>query len=126
MANELGVRVWLEGKATAKDVAALKTWLERETPLAEMVRAQELQIEVRPRPDAPEGQMGLGTEIVLQLVQASTSVVATMLMERTKRAVEAWWHNRARVGPDERIGAQVRPLADAQAEPAQPPTSDEG
>ena len=124
--NDSGVRVWLEGKATAKDVAALKTWLERETPLAEMVGEGKLLIEERPRPDAPEGQMGLGTEIVLQLVQASTSVVVTMLLERTKRAVDAWWSNRARVEPGDQPEAQVRPLADAHAGPAQPPTSDEG
>lgn len=120
-----GVRVRLDASGTEKDVRALKTWLERETPLAEMVRVGHLRIDIQGRQDAPTGYMGLGQEIVLQLVETSATVPLTVLMERTLRAVGAWRVNRGRVETGEQPEAHVEALEEAPSVPADPPNSAE-
>jgi hypothetical protein len=120
----LGVRVRLDGRATGKDIRALKKWLEQETPLAEMVRESKLRIELQGRPDAPQGQghMGLETEIILKMIDASTTVTLTMLLEHTVRAVRAWRANRERV----ETGEQPEPHVDRLNSDAPPTPGDPG
>ncbi|MEU6403862.1 hypothetical protein [Streptomyces sp. NPDC046985] len=104
------IRVRLDGSASNGDVAALKTWLEREKPLEEQVRAGRLQILERPRPDGPPGHMGAGMEILLAVVTAGADVVFNELLAQVKRAVSAWLENRRRVERGEPPEPRVDPV----------------
>jgi cytochrome b len=115
----------LDAGGTEKDLLALKTWLERETPLAELVRGGHLRIGIQGRKDAPTGHMGLGQEIVLHLVDTAATVSLTSLMDRTLRAVGAWRANRGRVETGEEPEAHVEALEEASTAPADPPNSRE-
>ncbi|MBN0043432.1 hypothetical protein JS756_04815 [Streptomyces actuosus] len=93
-----GVRVRLDGGVGGSDVSALKTWLEQEQPLAELIRAHRVTVEERHRTDEPDGRhMGLGTEILLVIVGSTATVTATSLIEHVERAVKAWLANRRQV-----------------------------
>ncbi|MBR8642720.1 hypothetical protein KEF29_33930 [Streptomyces tuirus] len=95
----LGVRVRLGAGATADDVRALKTWLERDEPLEELISGRNLRIEERTRADGPRGRLGPDLELVLQLLGDVATVVA--LTEYTTRAVKTWKNNRRRLQGDE-------------------------
>ncbi|MET9395136.1 hypothetical protein ABZY20_32800 [Streptomyces sp. NPDC006624] len=101
----LGVRVRLGAGATVDDVRALKTWLEREQPLAELRAQNELSIEARTSTDGTKGRLGPDLELVLKVLGDVVTVVA--LTEYTARAVKTWSNNRRRLergDPDPQIG----------------------
>ena len=103
----LGVRVRLGAGATADDVRALKTWLEREEPLAELVSERHLTIEEQAGTDGADGRMGPDIELVLRVLGHVVTIAA--LTEYTARAVKTWTNNRRRLqrgDPD----PQIRPL----------------
>ncbi|MGW0610528.1 hypothetical protein [Streptomyces sp. NPDC002788] len=103
----LGVRVRLGTGATVDDVRALKTWLEREEPLQELLSGDSLSIEVRSSTDGTKGRLGPDLELVLKLLGDVVTVAA--LTEYTARAVKTWTNNRRRLqggDPD----PQIRPL----------------
>ncbi|MFF9625698.1 hypothetical protein [Streptomyces griseosporeus] len=82
---------------SGSDVGALKKWLEQEQALAELIRAHRVSVEERHRADGPPGHMGLGTEIVLVIVETGTTVTVATLTQHVDRAVRAWLANRRRV-----------------------------
>lgn len=103
----LGVRVRLGAGATVDDIRALKTWLEREEPLEELLSGRHLRIEERTGTDGTPGRLGPDLELVLQLLGDVVTVAA--LTEYTARAVKTWTNNRRRLqggDPD----PQIRPL----------------
>jgi hypothetical protein len=103
----LGVRVRLGAGATVDDVRALKTWLEREEPLEELVSARHLAIEERSGTDGADGRLGPDIELVLRVLGDVVTIAA--LTEYTARAVKTWTNNRRRLqrgDPD----PQIRPL----------------
>ncbi|MCK8433634.1 hypothetical protein G3I77_11470 [Streptomyces sp. D2-8] len=103
----LGVRVRLGADATVDDVRALKTWLEREEQLAELLAGEQLRIEVQTGADGTEGRLGPDLELVLKVLGDVVTVAA--LTEYTARAVKTWTNNRRRLQgghPD----PQIRPL----------------
>ncbi|MFJ4538593.1 hypothetical protein ACIP39_21935 [Streptomyces tibetensis] len=91
----LGVRVRLGAGATVDDVRALKTWLERDEPLEELVSGRHLRIEARPAPDGTPGRLGPDIELVLKLLGDVVTLAA--LTEYTARAVKTWTNNRRRL-----------------------------
>ncbi|MFI1566934.1 hypothetical protein ACH4ZX_28450 [Streptomyces sp. NPDC020490] len=102
------IRVRLDRTASESDIGALKKWLERETPLDRLARAGELRIDVRRRTDAePGAPMGIGSEIVVHLVDTGTSVVFVELLHQVRLAVQAWRSNRRDVENGEPPGADV-------------------
>ncbi|MGW1769560.1 effector-associated constant component EACC1 [Streptomyces sp. NPDC002073] len=105
------IRVWLDGCTDKNELSALKAWLERETPLEELVRSGDLRIEERARQDTPEGRMGPDWEIVLRVIETSAGIA--MLAEQTKRAVDAWRTNRGRVGQGEPPNPRIEPSQDS-------------
>ncbi|MFF7854476.1 hypothetical protein [Streptomyces sp. NPDC007904] len=104
------IRVWLDGPARPSDIGALRTWLEREKPLDELLRAGELQIQERRRTDETGAPMGLGMEIVLVIVGAAAGSLFTELLEQVKRAVTAWRDNRSDVEDGEPPVGRVEPV----------------
>ncbi|MFB6848145.1 hypothetical protein ACFCXS_25310 [Streptomyces sp. NPDC056373] len=91
----LGVRVRLGAGGTVDDVRALKTWLEREEPLAELLAEEKLSIEARTSTDGTRGQLGPDLELVLKLLGDVVTIAA--LTEYTARAVKTWTNNRRRL-----------------------------
>lgn len=103
----LGVRVRLGAGATVDDVRALKTWLEREEPLEELLSGQHLRIEEQTSTDGTKGRLGPDLELVLRIIGDVVTVAA--LTEYTARAVKAWANNRRRLqGGDPE--PQIRPV----------------
>ncbi|AXE87305.1 hypothetical protein C1703_20115 [Streptomyces sp. Go-475] len=103
----LGVRVRLGAGATVDDVRALKTWLEREESLQELVSTGKLSIEEQAGTDGADGRLGPDIDLVLRVLSDVVTVVA--LTEYTARAVKTWTNNRRRLqrgDPD----PQIRPL----------------
>ncbi|WDV53111.1 hypothetical protein PV963_23460 [Streptomyces coeruleorubidus] len=103
----LGVRVRLGAGATVDDVRALKTWLEREEPLEELLSKRHLIIEEQAGTDGPDGRLGPDIELVLRVLGHVVTLAA--LTEYTARAVKAWTNNRRRLqrgDPD----PEIRPL----------------
>lgn len=109
VANQ-GIRVRLDGTATESDIGALRTWLEREKPLEERVRAGELRIHERPRTDESGAPMGVGMDIVVVLVGAGAGAVFQELLDQVKRAVSAWRANRRDVEDGEPPEGGVEPV----------------
>jgi hypothetical protein len=91
----LGVRVRLGAGGTVDDVRALKTWLEREEPLAELLSEKKLSIEAQTSTDGTKGRLGPDLELVLKLLGDVVTVAA--LTEYTARAVKTWTNNRRRL-----------------------------
>lgn len=91
----LGVRVRLGGNATADDVRALKTWLEREEPLEALLSGRHLRIDERSGTDGTPGRLGPDLELVLTILGDVVTVAA--LTEYTARAVKTWTNNRSRL-----------------------------
>ncbi|GHF74341.1 hypothetical protein GCM10018783_50080 [Streptomyces griseosporeus] len=106
----LGVRVRLDGNVSGSDVGALKKWLEQEQPLAELIREHRVSVEERHRTDGPAGHMGLGTEILLVIVETGTTVTVASLTQHVERAVRAWLANRRRVESGEPPRPQITDL----------------
>ncbi|MFE1250411.1 hypothetical protein [Streptomyces sp. NPDC058735] len=102
-----GVRVRLGADATVNDVRALKTWLERDKPLAELLAGPHLRIEERTRTDGPPGRLGPDLELVLELLSDVATVAA--LTEYTNRALKTWKNNRRRLQGGE-PDSEIRPL----------------
>ncbi|WP_345619373.1 hypothetical protein [Streptomyces ziwulingensis] len=102
----------LDGSATESDVGALRKWLERETPLDELVRAGRLQIHERSStdPDETGAPMGVGMEIVVAMVSGAASVAFRDLLDQVKGAVEAWRENRREVEDGEPPEGRVDPV----------------
>lgn len=105
-----GIRIRLDGTATERDIGALRTWLEREKPLDELVRAGRLRIDERSRTDETGTPMGIGMEIVVALVGGAGSVVFQELLEQVKAAVRAWRANRREVEHGEPPEGRVDPV----------------
>ncbi|MER6628565.1 hypothetical protein ABT301_10020 [Streptomyces sp. NPDC000987] len=102
------IRVRLDRTASESDVGALKKWLERETPLDRLARAGELRIDVRRRTDAePGAPMGIGSEIVVELVGVVGAAVVEEVRHQVRLAVQAWRSNRRDVENGEPPGADV-------------------
>jgi hypothetical protein len=89
-----GIRVRLDGTVGERDIAALRTWLEREKRLDELVREGRLRIHERPRTDETGAPMGIGMEIVVALVGGAGSAVFKEVLEYVRRAVHEWQDNR--------------------------------
>ncbi|GAA2263233.1 hypothetical protein GCM10010104_70820 [Streptomyces indiaensis] len=103
----LGVRVRLGAGATMDDVRALKTWLERDEPLEDLVSRRHLRIDAKPGTDGPPGRLGPDLDLVLEILGDVVTVAA--LTEYTARAVKTWTNNRRRLqGGDPE--PQIRPL----------------
>ncbi|MET9678880.1 effector-associated constant component EACC1 [Streptomyces coeruleorubidus] len=103
----LGVRVRLGAGATVDDVRALKTWLEREEPLEDLLSRRHLRIEEQAGTDGADGRLGPDIELVLRVLGDVVTVAA--LTEYTARAVKTWTNNRRRLqGGDPE--PQIRPL----------------
>jgi hypothetical protein len=105
-----GIRVRLEGNVSGSDVGALRKWLEQEQALAELLRDRKVRVEERHRTDAPAGHMGLGTEILLVIVETGTTVTVASLTQHVERAVRAWLANRRRVESGEQPRPDIREL----------------
>ncbi|MFD4788654.1 hypothetical protein ACFWN1_16665 [Streptomyces sp. NPDC058459] len=96
------IRVRLDETASETDVGALKKWLEREKPLAELANQGELQIQesagshrrARDRPGAP---MGAGIEILMLLSGAAAQSVFDTVLRQVVKGVKAWHENRRSV-----------------------------
>ncbi|MEU2269656.1 hypothetical protein ABZ568_25295 [Streptomyces olindensis] len=100
----LGVRVRLGAGATMDDVRALKTWLEREESLEELVSTGQLTIEEQAGTEGADGRLGPDLELVLKVLGDVVTVAA--LTEYTARAVKTWANNRRRLqggDPDPQI-----------------------
>jgi hypothetical protein len=76
--------------------------------------------------------MGLDTEIILKLVEVSSTVTLTVLLDHTLRAVGAWRANRERVESGEqpsprvgRLNSDAPPNTADPRDPADPPDSSE-
>jgi hypothetical protein len=103
----LGVRVRLGAGATVDDVRALKTWLEREEPLEDLLSQRHLRIEEQAGTGGADGRLGPDIELVLRVLGDVVTVAA--LTEYTARAVKTWTNNRRRLqGGDPE--PQIRPL----------------
>lgn len=105
-----GIRVRLDGTASESDIGALHTWLEREKPLDELIRAGWLRIDERRRTDETGAPMGVGMEIVLAIVGGGAAVVFQEVLEQVKRAVDAWRANRGEVEDGEPPEGRVEPV----------------
>ncbi|WP_308298782.1 hypothetical protein [Streptomyces sp. GESEQ-35] len=104
------IRVRLDGTASGSDLDALRKWLEREQPLDEMVREGRLRIQERARTDETGAPMGVGTDIVIQLIGAAAGAVFLQLLNQVGRSVEAWRANRREVQDGEPPTGTVDPL----------------
>ncbi len=108
------IRVQLDDTKRDGDVDALRKWLEREQPLDEMVRAENLRIYERASTKKPTDEtgapMGVGTEIVIQLIGAAGGVVFHELLEEVRRSVAAWRDHRREVEDGEPPLDSIDPL----------------
>lgn len=104
------IRVRLDDTATERDIGALRTWLEREKPLDDLVRAGRLRIHERGGTDESGNPMGVGMEIVVAVVSGAASVVLRDLLDQVKGAVEAWRANRREVEDGEPPEGRVDPV----------------
>ncbi|MCS0635450.1 hypothetical protein NX801_07215 [Streptomyces sp. LP05-1] len=95
------IRIRPAGETPGSDVEALRVWLARERFLSERLARGECRLQERPVADATGTPMGLGSEIVLVVVQGVTGVVVLELMEQAKSAVREWQENRRSVGDDD-------------------------
>ncbi|MER7403347.1 hypothetical protein ABT373_12880 [Streptomyces sp. NPDC000070] len=103
----LGVRVRLGDGTTVDDVRALKTWLEREEPLEELLSERHLIIEEQASTNGPDGRLGPDMELVLKVLGDVVTLAA--LTEYTARAVKAWTTNRGRLQRGD-PGPEISPL----------------
>lgn len=108
--DERAIRVRLDETAGEGDIDALRNWLEREQPLDEMVRKGELRIHERARTDETGAPMGVGMEIVIQLIGAAGGAVFLQLLNQVGRSVDAWRANRRQVEDGEPPAGTVDPL----------------
>ncbi len=108
--DERAIRVRLDETAGEGDIDALRNWLEREQPLDEMVRKGELRIRERARTDETGAPMGVGMEIVIQLIGAAGGAVFLQLLNQVGRSVDAWRANRRQVEDGEPPAGTVDPL----------------
>ncbi|MFD9034999.1 hypothetical protein ACFVZW_28260 [Streptomyces sp. NPDC059567] len=95
------IRIRPVQETSRSDVDALLTWLTRERIVKEKLEKGELRVEQRATPDEHGTPMGLGTEIVLVVLQGVTGVVLVELLEQAKSAVREWQENRRSVGEDD-------------------------
>ncbi|MGW1766880.1 hypothetical protein ACWCQL_22780 [Streptomyces sp. NPDC002073] len=109
--SELVIRVWLDGEADPNDLGDLKAWLECEEPLEELVRSADLLVEEQVRRDASPDRMGPDWEIVLRVAETFTGIA--MLVEQTKRAVDAWRTHRGGDGQGAPPNPRVEPPQDS-------------
>ncbi|MDO0934769.1 hypothetical protein QQY66_24945 [Streptomyces sp. DG2A-72] len=108
--DERAIRVRLDETASEGDLDALRKWLEREQPLDEMVREGRLRIHERARTDETGAPMGVGMEIVIQLIGAAGGAVFLQLLNQVGRSVDAWRANRRQVEDGEPPTGTVDPL----------------
>jgi hypothetical protein len=95
------IRIRPVQETSHSDVDALLTWLMREPLVKEKLEKGELRVEQRATPDERGTPMGLGTEIVLVVLQGVVGVVVAALLEQAKSAVREWQENRRSVGEDD-------------------------
>ncbi|NJP51121.1 hypothetical protein HCJ93_13810 [Streptomyces sp. SBST2-5] len=105
-----GICVRLDGPASESDIPALRSWLERERLLEELMRKGALRIEERPRTDESGAPMGLGTDILITLVNAAAGVAVAELVVQVKKAVRAWKENRRTVESGDPPSDSVEPV----------------
>ncbi|MET9443655.1 hypothetical protein [Streptomyces sp. NPDC006610] len=122
-----GVCVRLHGEtATESDVGALRSWLEREQALDELVRSGRLQLQERSRTDDPEpgSPMGVGMEIFAAVVGGVTSVVVRDLLDAIGRAAQAWRDNRRGVEEGEPPEVRLESVGEDEPEGTAGPEND--
>ncbi|CAL9481267.1 MULTISPECIES: hypothetical protein [Streptomyces] len=100
----------LDGSATEGDVTALRSWLERERPLDDLLRDGRLRLFERPAADRGGAPMGTSQEIVIAVTSAGATVVFQELLEQVKRGVTAWRDNRREVENGEPPQGRVEPV----------------
>ncbi|MGW8062232.1 hypothetical protein ACVV2G_08120 [Streptomyces ziwulingensis] len=105
-----GIRVRLEGTASERDVDALHKWLEREKPLADLARTDQLRIDERSRTDEAGAPMGTGMDIVVAVIGGAAGALFQGVVEQVGQSVEAWRANRRAVEDGEPPGVSVDPV----------------
>ncbi|AKZ56919.1 hypothetical protein SAM23877_3874 [Streptomyces ambofaciens ATCC 23877] len=105
-----GIRVRLDGTASESDIDALHKWLEREKPLADLARTDQLRIDERIRIDEAGAPMGTGMDIVVAVLGGAAGAIFQSVVDQVRRSVEAWRANRREVENGEPPEASVEPV----------------
>ncbi|MFE2047639.1 MULTISPECIES: hypothetical protein [unclassified Streptomyces] len=105
-----GIRVRLDGTASESDIGALHKWLEREKPLADLARTDQLRIDERSRTDEAGAPMGTGMDIVVAVLGGAAGAIFQSVVDQVRRSVEAWRANRREVEDGEPPEASVEPV----------------
>jgi hypothetical protein len=93
-----GIRIRLDGTASESDIGALHKWLEREKPLADLARTDQLRIDERSRTDEAGAHRG------------AAGAMFQTVVDQVVRSVEAWRANRRAVEDGEPPEASVEPV----------------
>jgi hypothetical protein len=105
-----GIRIRLDGTASESDIGALHKGLEREKPLADLARTDQLRIDERSRTDEAGAPMGIGMDIVVAVIGGAAGAMFQTVVDQVVRSVEAWRANRRAVEDGEPPEASVEPV----------------
>ncbi|MFB7657464.1 MULTISPECIES: hypothetical protein [unclassified Streptomyces] len=105
-----GIRIRLDGTERATDIVALHKWLEREKPLADLARSDQLRIAEQSRTDEAGTPMGTGMDIVVAVLGGAAGAMFQGVVDQVRRSVEAWQANRRAVEEGDPPQVRVEPV----------------
>ncbi|MDV6289071.1 hypothetical protein R2F25_18410 [Streptomyces sp. UP1A-1] len=105
-----GIRIRLGQAARESDIGALHKWLEREKPLAELIRTDQLRIDERSRTDEARRADGHRHGHRRGGDRGAAGAIFQGVVDQVRRSVDAWRANRRQVEDGEPPEADVEPV----------------